>query len=388
MKKRLLSITMASALLTSTAQAEIQLSGFASIVAGITTSSDETLYGYDDKFNFNQGSLFALQATSELGDKLGATVQILAKGEGDWEPEFNWAFLSYDATDDLRILAGRQRIPYYMYSDFLDVSYAFPWITPPEDVYSAPYDTFDGLGAIYNISLGNIDATFHGMYGNNNTDVPAGRATVKDMSGLTATFNYDWLTLRAAYFSFNNLSIEGFPLKGLSDEWLAEGYTEIAQSIDFFEDKISFSEIGFQMNFDKVSLITEYTELDIGDTLLPDVKSYYVMTNYRITDTLLIHLTYSVSEKTGNNYTSDISFGPSTTINRLKGTTETISKVQTGENKTVTLGLRYDFHDSAALKFEYTDYSDDINILNEITNVAEPESNDKGLIRIALVTIF
>ncbi len=41
------------------------------------------------------------------------------------------------------------------------------------------------------------------------------------------------------------------------------------------------------------------------------------------------------------------------------------------------LGARYDFHDSAALKFEYTDFSDDNN-----------SNNDAGLFRVALVTLF
>jgi len=149
MKKHLISIALVSALMSASASAEIQLSGFASVVGGMTTSSDESLYGYNDNLDFKEGSLFAIQASSDLGDGLGVTVQLEAKGTDEWTPEFKWAYVSYDASDSVRLLAGRQRIPFYMYSDYLDVSYAYAWIDPPKGVYQGLFDTFDGLGAVY-----------------------------------------------------------------------------------------------------------------------------------------------------------------------------------------------------------------------------------------------
>ena len=142
MKKCLTSIALISALSSTTTYADIQISGFGSIVGGMTTSSDEQLYGFDDNFDFKEGSLFALQASSDLENGLGVTVQLQAKGADDWDPEFKWAYVSYDVSDDFRVLAGRQRLPFYMYSDFLDVSYAYAWIEPPEGVYNVLFDTF------------------------------------------------------------------------------------------------------------------------------------------------------------------------------------------------------------------------------------------------------
>ena len=385
MKKTLITLAVASSLYSAVSHAEIQLSGFASIVGGITSSSDETLYGYDDHFNFSQGSFFALQATSDLSDKLGATVQIVARGEDDWDPEFNWAFLSYDATDDLRILAGRQRIPFYMYSDFLDVSYAFPWITPIENAYGAPFNTYDGLGAIYNTSVGDADVTFHGIFGQNTSDVPAGSSTaeavITGMSGLAVTYNYDWLTLRAAYFRFDELNINAFD--GFADMWNAasqasgEDYSDIAASMQVLEDSVSFATLAFQMNFERFSLVGEYTKLTLDNTPLSNGEAYYVMAGYQVLDNVLVHLTYDYEEQTIKNYTSNVSFGPFPEVNMAKGATEGFSAGQAGEESGITLGVRYDFHDSAALKFEYKDYSDKLN-----------SDNDAGLFRVALVTVF
>ena len=130
-------LILSSAMIAGNSQAEIVLNGFASIVGGVTTSKDESLSGYDDSISFNQDSFFALQASSDLTEGLSVTAQIMARGENEWDPEFEWAYVAYEATDNLRILAGRQRVPFYMFSDFLDVSYAYPWITPTEAVYGS-----------------------------------------------------------------------------------------------------------------------------------------------------------------------------------------------------------------------------------------------------------
>ena len=178
-------LVLSSVIMAWNTQAEITFNGFASIVGGVTTSSDETLYGYDDSFDFAQGSLFALQATSDLDNVLGVTAQIVSRGSEDWDPTFEWAYISYEATDELRLLAGRQRAPFYMFSDFLDVSYAYSWITPPTGVYDLIFDTFDGLGAIYNTNFGDFDSTFQFLYGRNNDELNAfGEQVDADFKGL------------------------------------------------------------------------------------------------------------------------------------------------------------------------------------------------------------
>ena len=379
MKKSLLSLALATTFLSGSLHAEIHLSGFASVVGGLTTSSDDNLYGYDDKFDFKQGSLFAIQASSDLENGLGVTVQLTAKGQDDWEPEFKWAFLSYDVNDNLRILAGKQRAPFYMYSDYLDVSYAYPWIAPPRGVYDLIFDTFDGLGAVYNTTLGDVDATFHGIYGRNTDKLDAfGQTSTPDintMTGLASTFTYDWLTLRASYF-VADVSIPFDDLSALAGGWEQVGMPDIAQNTLINEDDASFLEFGFQMNFDEIIVVGEYTKLEVENTPLAEENSYYVMAGYQF-DEVLVHVTYGVDDNKNDIYTSGVPYGIADPIDFLKQQTEGFLNGQISEEKYVTIGARYDFHDSAALKFEYTDFSDDNN-----------SNRDAGLFRAALVTIF
>lgn len=389
MKIKLLPLAVAGCLLSSTSYGEIHLSGFASVVGGMTTSSDETLYGYEDSFDFKEGSLFALQASSDLEQGLGVTVQVAAKGEDDWDPEFKWAYLSYDASDNLRLLAGRQRAPFYMYSDYLDVSYAYPWISPPKGVYDLIFDTFDGLGAIYTANFGDLDASFHGIFGRNTDEIDAfGESLdieVNDMTGLATTLNYDWLTLRASYF-MGEISLPHSDLEALADGWELFGYSSESDNTRIYEDDATFLEFGFQMNFDSVILIGEYTELEIDDTPLAEEESYYVMAGYQF-DSVLVHITYGVDDNSVDNYAEDITYmsptdpnnplDPANIFNTIKGGTEQLIVEQESEEDYITIGARYDFHDSAALKFEYTDFADD-----------NDSKRDAGLFRMALVTVF
>ncbi|WP_286269407.1 porin [Thalassotalea hakodatensis] len=379
MKKTFICLATLSALTSSAAHADITFNGFASVVGGMTTSSKDQLYNFDDNLDFKQGSLFALQASSDLDNGLGVTLQLTAKGADDWDPEFKWAYVSYDASDEFRILAGRQRAPFYMYSDYLDVSYAYPWISPPKGVYDLIFDTFDGLGGIYTTSFGNVDATFHGIYGRNTDDIEAfGQQVKPDITGLTglsSTFVYDWLTLRASYF-VADVSIPLTDLQTLSAGWQQAGFNDIAQQTNIAEDDASFLEFGFQMHFDNIQIVGEYTNLDIDNSPLVEEESYYVMTGYQF-DRVLLHLTYGKDDNAMPNYTSGVPYGIAPTLDFLKGTTEEIITNQISKENYLTFGVRYDFHDSAAVKFEYTDFENETD-----------SSYDAGLFRMALVTVF
>lgn len=379
-------LLIAGSLSGGTAQADITFNGFASIVGGVTTSSDEQLYGYDDSFDFAQGSLLALQASSDLDYGLGVTAQIVARGSDDWDPDFEWAYVSYDATDNLRLLAGRQRAPFYMYSDFLDVSYAYTWISPPKGVYDLIFDTFDGLGAIYNTSIGEFDSTFQFIYGRNNNELNAfGEKVDADFQGLLGgsfTLTREWLTLRAGYFQAD-MDIPHSGINTLAGGWEQLGFSDIANNVYIVEDDGVFVEAGFQIDYNNLIVIGEYTQLTLDNTPLANEESYYIMAGWRF-DNMLVHVTYGGDENTKDDITSSVNYFPDpgsdpfkNGVNALKAGTQALVNQQKKEGNYFIVGLRWDFHDAAALKFEYTGFTDDL------ANI-----NDAGLFRTALVTVF
>jgi len=240
------SLAAVSLLLTSsTFAADIKFSGFANIVAGTTTSSDEEFNGYTSDIDFNQGALFALQASSNLGNGLSVTAQLISRGIDDWDPQFEWAYIGYEVNDNLQVLAGRQRAPFFMYSDFLDVSYAYNWITPPSNVYDLAFDSFDGLGLIYTSELGEFDSTLHLTAGRNQDSFDLGGGNVvrpdfNKLIGVAWTLNRDWLTLRSAYFQ-TDMTIPVTALDGLRGLWDGVGFSDISDNLKAEEDKVTFA---------------------------------------------------------------------------------------------------------------------------------------------------
>lgn len=81
------------------AQASIDWSGFANIAGGATTASNESLFGYDNDLNFNQDTLFALQARAPLADNISITTQLMSRGEDNFELGVEWAYLQYQVNE-------------------------------------------------------------------------------------------------------------------------------------------------------------------------------------------------------------------------------------------------------------------------------------------------
>lgn len=356
---------------------EIDINGFASIVAGTTVDGDEALYQYHSDVSFDQESLFALQFSSDLDEGLSVVAQIMARGDNDWEPKFEWAYLSYALTDEVQVLAGRQRIPFYMYSDFLDVSYAYNWITPPENVYGIPFSSFNGLGAIYNDNFGDFDGTLHVIYGGTPEDIIINGNTVesniKNLMGAALTINQDWLTLRSAYFTFDH----SMPIfDALANGYRNFGQMEIADEIQVFEDQAQFFEFGIQLDLTELFVIGEYTYSEVDGTFLGETDTFYVSVG-RNFDDFTLHATYGEKKIEQGVITQGVPVEQHAVLDGLIASTDDLSAGFNVKSQYTTLGVRWDVHPSAAFKVEYTMFNNKINSVY-----------DTGLLKIAVVTVF
>jgi len=363
---------------TSLHAADINFSGFATIAAGTTTSSDEAYAGYTNDLDFNQGSLFALQTSSQLSDGLSVTAQLIARGKDDWEPAFEWAFLAYELNDDWRILAGRQRAPFFTFSDYLDVSYAYHWITPPAGVYNLAFDSFDGIGAIYNTQWGDTDNTFHFIGGRNKDEfqLQSGDSIKPDFNkvlGVAWTLNQDWLTLRAGYFQ-TEFTMHIPALDGLIAGWDNAGFSELSNNLKAEEDDAWFAQLGFQIDYDDYLIVGEFTRLDLTNSGFSNDDSYYISFGKRF-DAVMVHLTYGADDDEMENMLANIP-----NIAALAPLYTPTAGIIAGEHKKqkyITAGVKWDFHEVASMKFEVTQLDDSLN-----------SDNDATLINVALVTVF
>ncbi len=378
MRKTLLAAVLSALLPLASAQAEVTFNGFANIVGG-KTSSNDTQWGYDEDISFKQDSLFALQASTNLSEGLTATVQMISRGENDWDTEFEWAYLAYDFSDQTRILAGRQRAPMYMFSDYLDVSYAYPWITPPEGVYDLELTKFDGLSIIHSFALGEFDSSVQLFAGTEENEVEILGQNVNSnfdqIIGGSVTLNRDWLTLRTAYLR-TDLSIPSPLVDQVIAAWNSvPGFGFIGQEATIVEDDTKFIEYAAQIDFENWLLIAEYTKASYISMPLESEESMFVTAGYRFDD-VLVHLTYGQDENKVNAAQNSLPFGINAELDQLSGITQQLFRFREQDSSYYTLGARWDFHSSAAFKFEFS------RLDNDLTN------QDSSLVRTALVTIF
>jgi hypothetical protein len=278
-----------------------------------------------------------------LGNGVSITGQLLGKGDTDFDTTVSWAYISYDIDASNTIQAGRMGYPIYYFSDFMNVRYAYHWLRSPADTYTLPPTEYEGIKYTHRYTLSDWDGTLQLFSGSGISDMYGfpGELPVKwdNAYGGIMTFGNDWLQFRAVALNQDTY---------MAGEGIIPSEKDTASDTDF---------MGFALKADlgNLTLMAEYTRFDFHSplTILPTVVSplsaplvlhqgisSYITAAYRIGD-LTPHITYSQRD-------TDL---------------EVISVFDdvNAKNNTVTVGLRWDFHSNAALKFEYNTSSDDSN---------------------------
>jgi len=342
-------------LASSDVSADVKFSGYGSIVAGKTLGTvddplnpgqkrDETLTAdfydvgqYTNDITFNAESIFALQAVADLGSNLKITAQLVAKGVDDFSPEFDWYYLTYQAADNLTLMAGRRNIPMYYFSEFSEVGYAYPWMRPPSNLYWWQVTQFNGVHAMYDFDLGEYSNTLTVFYGNeySNDNVEmlyydklyGGSArTVNefwtDILGMNWNISGDNFDLRFVYFQ-NDRDRETIQQDGSIDD-----YTPFSQT---------FIGLGGSVDIQSFTFLFDWNFVDYDDARGTEFPTY------------LISLVYNLDE-----YQPYISYSKAD-----HERTKTASATEDLEEHYISsIGLRYNFLPKASLKIQFDHFVD------------------------------
>lgn len=363
MKKRFAVSMLAilgSASLSPAHAADIRFNGFASVVGGMTVKEgkvkapqpgfpegDATFLAdaptggtYDSNFSFSPDTIYGLQVMADLGDGLSATAQFTGAGGEDFDVQIQWAYLSYNIIPEGTVSAGRMRFPYFFYSDYLDVAYAYHWIRPPVEVYAIPASDYEGVQYQQQFTLGSWDGRVQVYYGNAEAEIKGKALNSDDLVGLVGYISNDWLQFRATHV-ITDVSVEG---------------SELIPGVPQDRDNpvgTSFSGIAARAQLGDGFIMAEYTLQELDDPISANSgqateksAAWYVTAGYSF-GSITPHLTYA--EKKSDR----------TTDANLFGGPALYSKEQTHSNSSVTAGVRWNFHPSAAFKVEYTSSTDE-----------------------------
>jgi hypothetical protein len=334
MKKVLLATAM-TALLSHSVMAEVNISGFASVMGGKLTSGTgvpefglgptflanyPTVGVYEDEWTFKPDSKFGLQLTADLSEGLSATVQLVGRGADDFEAGFEWAYVSYELNEHWTIQAGKKRLPLYYYSDFFDVSYAYLWVRPAADNYTWQIFNYTGVNAQFNYQLGEWSMAGNIYTGREDDSEnkllseffgsqPV-REIWKDIIGGVLNFNREWLDVRLTYMTYiNERYRNGVPVTWEGDDNRRGKFAGVSANIDY----------------NNWLLLSEVNRLTLDGS---DFDTYLLSAGYRI-DQWTPYLSVADFDSEGE------------------------------QHSTFSAGVRWDFHSSAAFKFQFDDVTDD-----------------------------
>lgn len=293
-------------------QGEHRFNGFGTVgVTHLGGEDDGRSYGINgqtnDSWRGDQLSKFGAQLSYGITDSVGVTVQATAKAQQDeWKANLEWAYLSWQTTDQLMLRAGRLRSPVYMYSESLDVGYSYPWLRLPDEVYSQVQVTnYEGLDAVYTVPL---------SYGSVTFQLAGGQAKNRDYYAYDDQFDIDYDKLFGASISlatnqFGTLRI-GYveadittDINGTVNNYLTGNPNDNLSLLVLDKEKGKFTSIGYQYDNGTWVSNNEWTSRMIENDGLEAIDSFYLMGGRRFGD-FLPHVTYAQLDDNGGRQSS------------------------------------------------------------------------------------
>ena len=297
---------------------------------GYTRATNDA--GYDDateESDLQTLSLFGLQGTFTLGRNTDAVLQLVSRGNEDWDTELEWGYLRHQFRTGTEVRAGKMRLPLFMESETLEIGYGQPWARPPEAVYDpVPVRSYLGgdLAHTFNFDSSSLETRAFAGHLQDDADSLGQVIDVelRNLTGVTANWtNYLW-TFRGVYARAEaSVGSVGGPVNLGQDE------------------KAEFMGLGLSYDDGTWLLMSELTRIEV-DGNFQDTDSAYITLGRRINE-ITPYITASWIESQ-DNYERDGVLLPG-------GAPLDVLDVR---RQAYSLGFRWDLVSSVAMKFDWT----------------------------------
>lgn len=351
------------------------LSGFGTLSA-VKLDTDDAKFnnkgqggGAGKDFDMSPDSKIAVQGTYKFTPTVSATAQVMTKydADGAYVPGFEWAFAKWQVTPGFSLRAGQMGAPFFMISDYREVSYANLWVRTPVDVYGqVPFNNFVGADATYQMNLGSTALTTSVLVGNADTDFALSSLTtpakikLKHMRGINVQAELDGgITLRFGH-TRGKLTIDSGTATLLANGGascaagyaslnpaLAAACAQVTSVMTVEDENAAFTGVGISVDRDNWVGSLEYTKRKT-DSFIADTTGWYASLGYRI-GKLTPYVTASKIKVDSLVQNPMSAYLPST----LASNTEAFLGAQFTEQRSTGLGVRWDVMNNLALKAQW-----------------------------------
>lgn len=374
-----------------------RLSGFGTVGAA-RTNSDDALFNYpgqgggvDKQIGMEPDTKVGIQGSYKLTNTISATAQVLTKyrASGQYQPEFEWAFAKWQALPSLALRGGRIGAPFFMISDFRDVGYANIAIRPPLEVYGqVTVSSFDGADASYQAEVmganvtttlwgGNSGSDYAPSLRSGGTEVEAGNIKIKNSLGLNIQTELEnGLSIRVGHMVgaldvespsaskvINGAAALAAQASAFVPTTVADAAT-VRNTLTTVGARAAFSGIGLSYDQNNIVLSAEFGKRKIKKGYIPSTTGWYALGGYRFGN-ILPYVAFAKIKVDDPNTTMPTlagfttvaggGLGPTAAANArtLIGGTQALLNSQKVEQKTLSVGARWDVTRSVALKAQY-----------------------------------
>ncbi len=382
-----------------------QINGFLSVGAAWHTAENlpggqELVYNsyVRRRPSYEEDSDVGIQITKQIGENLSITTQFLAEAAQEWGVEAVWAFLKWEPSDNWQFRVGRVRTNPYMLSDVVNVGYAYPWVRPPEEVYSqvpSSFSNMTGIDGKFRFQLFNNDLALTTFYGatNRHLDFPTNlplpgigfdrtildtvRLRLKDLVAFNLKYGDENFSVRAGY-QITRITIDpngGTAMEGINSvlnfmatagvpPLIAPIGLDYVNYFNAYNASASFGGIGYQFDWRNFVSMGEIVKRKFATPIVGNTIGWYLMGGYHVKQ-FLPHITFA-RERMKDNKIRRFNGAINTGYQLITGSAQTLDEiaaimVNTGPNfeggsgsqSSVTVGLRWDVYEGIALKGEF-----------------------------------
>ncbi len=388
-----LSVAVAAGLWPSLGQAvdlsglpSLRLNGFGTVALSHVDGPEGWGLRRDLGYRENQGgsqlrtdSRIGVQANYEITPQWQATAQVLAR---DRLPQVKpsdsveWAFLAYQPNDAVTLRAGRMALDVFMMSDQRNVGFAYPWVRPNLEFYGGlPLYGFDGMDAAYEWSRGDARWRVKAAYGDTHTwtpiqpGAPAVEAHLHNGISAVLSREEDGLTVRAAV-SVSNIEVNSpasltqvvqalQSVESVGSPEVAQQANALLTPMAKLSGRVHFAELGVVYDRGPWLIQAEAARI-FSDLYSLNAKAAYLAVGRRMADYTVYGVLGWVRPDNKAAERPDWSALGGAAMALGAEASNGLNAGRTRE-RSVSMGVRWDFHPQAALKVQWDWYDVDDN---------------------------
>lgn len=325
-------------------------------------------------------SRVGLQANVNATENLEGVAQIISRYNADnnFQPEFTWGFLKFSPNDTVNARVGRVGFDALLAADSRDVGYSYLWVRPPVEYYGQlPLSSIDGVDAVIHTPIGRGVGKIKLYSGIARQSIPnhlnqtvwqgisgASAGAMLELSGSRVVGGYidyqdnHWTArLGKADIKVSNevpsTLFDGLGLiRGTAAAHpipsIASSLNSLANDLSMLNKDIAFSSAGLAYENGPLQTQMAYSHFTSESLLFPESFSGYFSVGYRIGKFTPYGVISSVRNKKSGRANELAGKG----VDAIVGVANFMLSTGQSEQDTFSLGMRYDFMNNAALKFQ------------------------------------